>query len=262
MLGIAGVIYAQTASKPNDAVLSVGIEEHAEPFSSSDSSHAPRGFTIDLLNAIATDQHLRLQFVAEPLNALLDDARAQKIDILGNIAYTPERAESLDFSAPFMNSPMAIFVRKGGHAFKTYSDLATARIAVSREGVAHGYLVSHRFDQHLTLADSLGASLVLLDQGKADVVIGSKLVAQRVQIDRTLNNIEESSVQLPDLRLEFHFAVPKARNDLLYPLNLGLFHVRESGRLGQISSYWFGPGETKTIQWRDLVPYWLPLSLV
>jgi PAS domain S-box-containing protein len=262
VLGIASAVCAQPAPKPNDGILLVGIEERAEPFSSSDSSHVSRGFSVDLLNAIASDQHLRLQFVAEPLSALLDDARAHKIDILGNIAYTPERAEFLDFSAPFMNSPMAIFVHKGGHAFKSSAELATARIAVSREGVAHGYLVSHHFDQHLTLADSLGASLVLLDEGKVDVVIGSKLVAQRVQIDRTLNNIEESNVQVPDLRLEFHFAVPKARNDLLYALNLGLFHVRESGRFAQISSYWFGPGEAKTIQWRDLVPYWLPLSLV
>jgi PAS domain S-box-containing protein len=240
----------------------VGIESHAEPFSSTDPNHAPRGFTVDLLNAIATDQHLAIQFVPDRWSALLSGARAHKIDILGNVAYTPERAAFLDFSAPFMNSPMAIFVRKDDQSFHEYADLERVRVGTTREGVTHEYLARHHFDQHLTFADSLGDALALLDQGKVDAVVGSRLAGERIEIDRGLNNIEESAVELPDLRLELHLAVPKDRNDLLYSLNLGLFHIRESGRFDQISDYWLGPGEAKHIQWRDLVPYWLPLSLV
>ena len=240
----------------------MGIESHAEPWSASDTTHAPRGFSVDLINAVAADQGLSIQFVSEPWSALINDARAHKLDILGNVAYTPERATFLDFSAPFMNSPMAIFVRKGDHHFHEYADLARERIGTTREGVSHEYLLRHHFDQHLTFADSLGDALTLLNQGKVDVVIGAKLAGERIQIDRTLDQIEEAAVEIPDLRLELHFAVPKGHNDLLYTLNLGLFHVRESGRFEQISGYWLGPERVRHIEWRDLVPYWLPLSLV
>ena len=101
----------------------------------------------------------------------MSDARIHKVDIIGTIAYTPERATFLDFSAPFMNSPMAIFVHKGDPSFHDYGDLGRARIAVARGGVGYGYVLRHHFDQHLTLADSLSDSLVLLDQGKENALI-------------------------------------------------------------------------------------------
>ena len=255
-------LHAQPSEKAPNSVVRIGIESHAEPFSFGDGAYAPRGFSVDLLNAIAADQRLSIEFVTEPWSALLSDARTRKIDVLGNVAYTPDRAAFLDFSAPFMNSPMAIFVRKDAQDFREYADLARARIGVTRAGVTYEYLLRHHYDQHLVFTDSLGDALGLLDEGKVDVVLGSKLAGNRIQIDRGLNHVEESSVEIPDLSFELHLAVAKGRNDLLYTLNLGLFHIRETGRFDQIANYWLGPAQTKHIQWRDLVPYWLPLFLV
>ena len=156
---------AEAAAKTTETLLRVGIEPHAEPFSSSDATHPPRGFTVDLLNEVAADQQLSIQFVTESWETILKDSRSGKIDIVGNIAYTPERAAYLDFSVPFANSAMAVFVHKGSNVFHEYADLARVRIGTNREGLAHQYLLRHHFDQNIVFAESLRDALGLLDKG-------------------------------------------------------------------------------------------------
>lgn len=100
-LGLAG-----TTSK----TLRIGTKE-APPFSMKGPDGAWSGISIDLWDAIAEKRGLSYKWVELPLNEMINDVAAGKLDgAIAALSITSERERKLDFSHPFYNSGLGIGV--------------------------------------------------------------------------------------------------------------------------------------------------------
>ena len=95
------------------APLRVGFEPVADRLSHVDAAGKPEGFAVDIMRTVARDQHLDLEMVVKPWPQLLEDFRANRLDILAAVVATPERDAFIAYSVPHVDLQSAVIVRTG-----------------------------------------------------------------------------------------------------------------------------------------------------
>src|SRR5690606_12819377 len=108
---------------PPQATLVVGSEQHYPPFAIGHDAESADGFSVDLWKAVAAQSGIAYEIRVEPFHALLEDFRSGEIDVLLNLAQSPERRKFADFSVPHVIVHAAIFVRKGNFGIHGEADL-------------------------------------------------------------------------------------------------------------------------------------------
>lgn len=84
---------------------------------------APTGFSIDHLELLASRIGFEIEYVHGHWFDLLDKGRSKKLDMMLNIAKTPERSEFLLFTKSYVNNPTGIFVHQNSKDIKSIGDL-------------------------------------------------------------------------------------------------------------------------------------------
>lgn len=88
------------------------------------------GFWAELIEHIAEAENWKTEYVYSKWNRGLRNLRENKIDIMLDVAFTPERAQDYDFSrVPVMTSWSRVYVRSGDKRIKSIEDLSGKRIA-------------------------------------------------------------------------------------------------------------------------------------
>jgi polar amino acid transport system substrate-binding protein len=132
---------------PTDLVeagtLTFGSDISYPPQEDYDASHQPVGFDIDLARAIAQRLGLRVKFVQQNFDTLINTLPAKKYDaIISAMSITDERKKSATFIAYFQ-AGQAIVVKKGNPAgLKALADLCGRRVAVPVNTPEHDTLIS------------------------------------------------------------------------------------------------------------------------
>ena len=75
-LALLAGLGARAGAEDLPRVIRVGLELNAEPFTFVDASGKPAGFAYDLLQAVAADQNLEIEYLALPWNDVLDGFKA------------------------------------------------------------------------------------------------------------------------------------------------------------------------------------------
>ena len=126
---IAATAAAQTAPKPPDRELTVGVFE-APPFALKGPSGEWRGFSVDLWREIAADLGLRYRLVEKTEDAILEGLSDGRLDLAaGPFTVTMERERVIDFSHVYLNTGLSIAVRRRGradHLLNLFRTLATS----------------------------------------------------------------------------------------------------------------------------------------
>jgi ABC-type amino acid transport substrate-binding protein len=105
---------AAPADDPTARELVVGIKE-AAPFAVKNADGSWSGISIDLWRRIADQLHLRYRFREEPLQQLLDDTAAGRVDAaVSAITVTAAREQVLDFSQPYYFTGLGIATPERG----------------------------------------------------------------------------------------------------------------------------------------------------
>ncbi len=95
--------------------LVVGTKQ-VPPFAMKDDKGTWTGISIDLWNRIAAELGTKTRFVEEPLNDLLVDTAAGKLDAsIAAITVTAEREQTLDFTQPYFTTGLGIATRERGN---------------------------------------------------------------------------------------------------------------------------------------------------
>ena len=257
---LAVPIRAQPAAAPS-TVIRIGIEQGNSPLSHADENGQPRGFLVDLVDTIAKERNLQISYKYLPWGQLLSEFKAGKIDVVANMVFTAERDAYADFSIAHLVLPGAVYLRKGDTSIRTADDLRFKRLAAVPGGYSYDTAVKHGWGKEILAATSLSDALEMLDAAKVDAVLGTKIFAEFSIRENNLSHIEAAPFAVSDLRFQYHLAVLKGQDSLLYELNAGLIAIRNNGTYDDIYEKWIGPLEPRILHWRDLRPYLLP-SLV
>jgi PAS domain S-box-containing protein len=252
---------AQTTASPAP-IVRVGIEQGKSPLSHEDSGGQPSGFLVDLMEAIAKERNLQPVLDYRPWGELLSDFKAGKVDVLANMVFTPERATYADFSIAHLVLPAAIYIRKGDTTIRTAEDLRAKRIGAVPGGYSYDTAIKHGWGREYVAATSLDDALELLNSGRVDAVLGTKIFTENIIRDKHLANIQPAPFVVRDVRFQYHLVVLKGHDELLYELNAGLIAIRNNGTYDNIYEKWIGPLEPRSLRFRDLRPFFWPSILI
>jgi len=251
---------AQPAS--TGPVIRVGIESGTSALSHADKDGQPSGFLVDLVQEIAKERNLQVVLDYRTWNELLADFKAGKIDVIANMVFTPERNQYADFSIAHLVLPGTVFIRKGDTSITSAEDLRTKRIAAVPHGFSEEYAIKQGWGREFIASATLEDGLDKIEAGQADFVLGTKVFADNSIRQKRLTHVAVAPFSLSDLRFQYHFAVLKGHDDLLYELNTGIIAIRHNGVHDDLYEKWFGPLEPRKIRWGDLRPYQLPTLIV
>jgi len=139
------------------------------------SSGLPEGVSPDLGEKIAKELNIPHKLVQYKRPGELADAVNKNQWDIGNIAFEPKRAETIDFTNSYVNIDANFLVRKIDN-FKTNEDISKARVKIAvAERSAYDLWLSDNFkDIELIRATSIQNSHILFNEGKANVLAGLK----------------------------------------------------------------------------------------
>jgi polar amino acid transport system substrate-binding protein len=136
---------------------------------------SPQGISPDIANLVASTLGLPCELICFDRPGKLADAVNQNIWDIGNIAFEAERAQTLDFSHPYVVIEANFLVRHDDN-FLTNDDLDRAgiKIAVSERSAYDLWLTDHFSQAQIIRASSIQAAHDLFLEKKVDVLASLK----------------------------------------------------------------------------------------
>ena len=132
---------------------------------------SPQGISPDIANLVASTLGLPCELICFDRPGKLADAVNQNIWDIGNIAFEAERAQTLDFSHPYVVIEANFLVRHDDN-FLTNDDVDRAgiKIAVSERSAYDLWLTDHFSQAQIIRASSIQAAHDLFFEKKVDVM--------------------------------------------------------------------------------------------
>ena len=153
--------------------LVIGTEGNWSPWTYHDENDVLTGLDVEIGKLIAEGLGVTAEFQEAPWDALLAGVDAGRFDIICNgVAYTEKRAESYNFTIPYVYSNMVLVVAENNEDIKSVDDLKGKKTANSASSsyaaMAEGYGAT------LVPVDTLGETMDLLQQGRVDATINAQ----------------------------------------------------------------------------------------
>jgi polar amino acid transport system substrate-binding protein len=136
---------------------------------------SPQGISPDIANLVASTLGLPCKLVCFDRPGKLADAVNQDIWDIGNIAFEAERAQTLDFSHPYVVIEANFLVRHDDDFLTNHDvDRAGTKIAVSERSAYDLWLTDHFSQAQIIRASSIQAAHDLFFEKKVDVLASLK----------------------------------------------------------------------------------------
>jgi len=161
--------------------LRVGMELAYPPFEMTDQAGKPTGVSVRLAEALAKDLERELVVENIAFDGLIPALKTGKIDcIISSMTATPERARSITFSEPYLETGLALLVATKSPV-QSAADLdAPGRIVAVKKGTTgHQYAATNLQQARLLVLDKESAAVMEVAQGKADAFIYDSLSVYR-----------------------------------------------------------------------------------
>jgi len=168
---------AGAATTPHRTVV-VGVYQN-EPKIFLDAARRPSGFFAELLDAAAAAEGWKLEYRPCSWDGCLQMLEEGEIDIMPDVAYTPERTKRFDFGEESLFSSWSVLYRREGSAIDSIFDLERKRIAVLK-GSIQAAAIKERIAQfgiapvHYVSVDSFADAFGLLALDKVDCVLTNR----------------------------------------------------------------------------------------
>jgi len=211
------------AGTPEKTVI-VGIDAEYPPYSYLDPNGTPTGFDVDSMRWIAEKKGLKVTFQATALDGMIPSMDAGKIDMVySGMTITPERAEKVNFSIPYLKINQSIAAPNSGT--KALADFYAGRMVIgAQRGTTGAIWVENNLvtkgvmpRDNLKLYDSFPLVAADLAIGRIDAAVYDKPPMITAITDKPAHIIGEI-----DTNEQYVVAIPKSNPALLQTMNEGL----------------------------------------
>ena len=165
----AGIASAAETAKP----LIVGMELAYPPFEMTDTNGKPTGVSVDLATDLAKSLGRPVVIQNTSFDGLIPALKTGKVDlVISSMTATAERAQSIDFSDPYLSTGLCLLLKKDSAA-KGIADLdkAGVKVAVKKGTTGHLYATAKLKNAEILVLDKESAAVLEVSQGKADAFI-------------------------------------------------------------------------------------------
>jgi polar amino acid transport system substrate-binding protein len=201
-------------------------------------SNALSGVFVDLINAVAKDAGLSVQYQVMVFGDLIPALASGKIDVIAtNMAITPARAQQVDFSDPVYNAPPEVVVvgANDATAYRSLADLKDFPVGAQKGSIQLALLQRIGGFSEIRIYDTLedAWSAVASGQIKAAVTSGPDTIyaSKHGRLDKLWI---ASSYQSQSPKPRIGIAVRKGNSELLEKINRSLAKLEADGTVKAI----------------------------
>jgi polar amino acid transport system substrate-binding protein len=235
LLALAGCLSG--CSKPPSNALRVGMELAYPPFETIDEQGRPVGVSVDLATAIGERLGRPVIIENTAFDGLIPALKTGRIDaIVSSMTATPERAESIDFSEPYVDTGLCLLAGKNS-ALNSIADADRpgVNIAVKKGTTGHLWAVAKLHQATILVLDKEAACVLEVVQGKADAFIYDQLSVFR----HWQRNRDTTRALLEPFRREsWAVGIRKGDAELVRAVNAALADFRATGGFDRLGDRW------------------------
>lgn len=241
---LAGPALAQGLSDLGGREIVVATENAYPPLQFVDDTGREVGWEYDFMAEAARRLNATVAYETTSWDAMIPAVAEGQYDMgMTGITIRPDRAEVVDFSAPYLRSEMVMIVRGDEERFNDAASFAADPdlLAAAQPGTTPFYTTVYEVldgdeaNPRIVKFETFGAGLEALRTGDVDLVLSDSTGASGyvAASDGALKVIGE-----PMGAEEFGFIFPKG-SDLVAPLDAAIEAMRADGTLDALSQRWF-----------------------
>lgn len=235
----------KTPKRENAPKLKVAIVSSREPTTFiMDGQYT--GLDVELIDRILYELGYQAEYVDMEAGAIIAAINSSKADMTMGMYSTPERAEKLNFTAPYFANPQVLVARQTGEtALAAAISPETARYGVTSV-VAQDYLGGKYPNAKLSIYSAAADAMLALQIGKLDYVMTSRSTALYMMKRDTSLRVAQDGV----MDEACYIAVSKQRIDLKEKVDAVLTQFKEDGTLDEMNTRWVadGPDYYRTVE--------------
>ena len=223
--------------------LIIATEGNWDPWTYHDENDQLVGLDVEIGTLIAHGLGVEPEFAEAAWDSLLAGVDTGRFDIVCNgVGYTEERAEKYTFSTPYVYTHKVLVVRGDNEEIKTVEDLKGKTTANSASSTYAA--LAEAYGANVTYIDTLGETIELLIQGRADATINAQVSIESYLREHPDANIKIVQV-LPGDPVVYPVRKSADTETLIVAINEILEQARQDGTLAAISEKYFGLDLTK-----------------
>jgi len=233
LIGICHLVAA------DEKKLIVGMDLAYPPFEMRDPQGLPAGISVDLAKALGTHLHRAIEIQNIPFDGLIPALKTGKIDlIISSMTATPERAQSIDFSEPYLRTGLCLLVAKTAKiASIADADQKGKRIAVKKGTTGHLYAMRALKNARPLVLENENACVLEVVQGKAEAFIYDQMSTFK---NWQKNPQTTQAILTPFQEESWAIGLAKGQENLRKEVNAFLNTYREKGEFNQLGDHWLG----------------------
>ena len=178
---LAAVGCGGAGREPGAVPLRIGMELAYPPFETVDTAGDPAGISVEMAHALGEHLGREVEILNIPFDGLIPALKTGKVDlVISSMTATAERDRSIDFSAPYVRTGLAILAAEGG-GVESLDDLdSEGRVVAVKKGTT-GHLFATRKLEHarLKLLDKETLCVLEVASGRADGFIYDQMSVLR-----------------------------------------------------------------------------------
>lgn len=238
-----------------EKTLRVGVYTNPPKLLIDRESEQPSGILGEMLVQIAQQEGWRLEPVPCHWEQCLQALRAGELDLMPDVARTPEREQEMDFhDEPILRSWSQLFC--GNEALiQSPLDLEGRRIAVLNDSIQLQYLqqLVNGFGINVSFikVESFDKAFLAAQEGRADVAVASRLFG-----DQHADQYRLRPTAILFQPMGLYYATPKGRGDEIHPVIdhwLKTWKADENSPYYEVLNHWSGASlfqtASRALQW-------------
>lgn len=155
--------------------LKLGITTAYEPYCYRNDAGEPVGFDIDVIRAIALETGFNVEFIEIPKKEALISMLCGEVDAVLGVDYTHVLPEYIKTSEPFLDSRMAIFLKRSTSQIKTRNDLKNKKVSIYKND-PYMDLIKDIEGIRIFQSDTVETAVQLMLLGITDAFVGDEMI--------------------------------------------------------------------------------------
>ena len=224
--------------------LKIGTEGAYPPFNNLTADGKLEGFDIDIAKALCEEMKVKCEFVAKDWDGIIPALQAGKFDaIIASMSITPERAEKVDFTHKYYNTPPAIVAPKDSDIKGVAKeDLAGKTIGVQGSTTHFNYSTKTYTDSTVKAYPTAQEYQLDLANGRLDAANDDIIVVQQFldSPDGACCKLIGTIKPVPEIHGQgAGIAIRKGETDLVNKFNAAIDAIRANGKYKEINDKYF-----------------------
>jgi len=238
-LFLALLLILPALARAEGSKLRVGMELAYPPFEMRDQKGEPAGVSVDLARALGEALGMTVEIQNLPFDGLIPALKTGKLDlIISSMTATPERAQSIDFSEPYLKTGLCLLVgAKSDIRSIADADKIGRSIAVKKGTTGHLYALRALKAARPLVLDNENACVLEVVQGKAEAFIYDQMSTFK---NARRNPDTTRAILAPFQQESWAVGLRKGSDDLRAKVNAFLADYRAKGGFEKLGDKWLG----------------------